>query len=413
MRFAVVVWSLLLVISVSTSPPEVRAQDNEPVPYAPAWVNTATLAQGFYVFRDSTEWEEKFVREFPSDAGPPPAPDLSDSLIVALSYGMTGCYETGGIIESVLMEDGEVMVRLTHVYGYMPMCLAENPRVYFYRIAHADVPPDAEFVFMPAEPPYDVEAQRWYPLAVGNAWHYRRIIDLQAVHMVEVVSEAVEIDGRTWFYLETKHCSTDPCPFEPSRYLSWTDDDRLLVSMSPPGEADTLHAEFETSPFRANVPSQRVPLASGDSTWLEVRKYYGTDIRLLWGYGVHYFYDIGPADWLMGAIIDGEHYDDTSLILTVLSSERPAEVIANGRIDVYPHPATAGSVIAFVPERTGEIVLELFDLLGREVMSRRASVVAGTEWQTGLDTVLPPGAYFVRVVSESGNVGQRTIIVAR
>jgi hypothetical protein len=418
MRFVAAVFSVVVVLASTFTPHEVHAQQEEVIPFTVAQVDRFPAA-GFYVFRDETEWAEKYVSLFPNNSDPPPPPDLSDSLIIAISYGMAGCTETGGELEQIVMIDDELRLILGHVYRFNLVCMAELPRWYFYRVSHADVPPEAVFTFVPAELPYDVDRERWYPLSVGNAWHFQEDHDRQLFDRVEVVEEEIDVEGETWYRIVEAFSSDTSRPGYAPRYLRWSDDAFLLTSTDPTAYVDTVHAGFLESPFLVDVPRRHVPLAAGGSRSVYVGKNAHRErfdgFVALWDCAQEIWYaqGIGPVGGLVAAIIDGEHYEDTSLIQTVLSSTRPDEQVVNGRIEVYPHPATAGSIIAFVPERTGKITFALYDLLGREVMSSRASVVAGTEWRSTLEAELPPGAYFARITSETGVVAKRSIIVAR
>jgi hypothetical protein len=423
MRIAIALCSIVWLIAISSYPSESRAQAVSSVPFVEGSVTTVPLVDGFYVFRDEAEWAEKFVREFPGNVGPPPAPDFTDSLVVAVSYGMSGCTGTGGEIESIEVIADTVRIHLDHVYQFNIVCLAELPRQYFYRIAHADVPSDAAFEFAPAELPYDVEPARWYPLAVGNAWHFQTYGDLRWANRVEVVQGSVELDGEVWYNIVRVFDDSETTSDDASRFLRWTDDAFLLTSTDPAAYVDTVHASLLESPFQVNVPRKDVQLKEGGSKriYVGINNFaeFGGHVAL-WddSFGpdeVSYVHGVGPLDGLVAAIIDGEHFEDTSLIQTVLTSPRSIDGLVAGRIDVFPHPFGSEGVIEVMPARSGDARIFVYDALGRQVLEARTQVSAGSIWRLrlGESMRMAPGLYVIRLIEEGGRSAERSFIVAR
>lgn len=399
---------------------------SEPEPEFREWHLNSVPLNGFYVYRDSTSWNDEFLSGWLF--GPKPRPDFSDSLMVVLGYGWSACSHTGGGMVAITRKGDTATISLDHIYELDPQCLAEMPRNLYFRVAKSTIPDDVHVVFEEAAPGYPLDPQRWYPLAVGNAWHYR---EWQAGYgytdRVEVVTGTVEHDDRTWHHLRTIYCSPDPCAGSVARFLNWTDDHYLLETETPPDAPgavpDTLHATSPRSLFTVNLPRDNT-LTSPEGpvyTSILMNNWNEWFYPVLWASTIgewredfaRYLYGFGPWTGDLAAIIDGERFGDTSTILMALDvggSPRTADQVA---IDVYPHPAGRSSVIAFTPGQSGVASVTIFDLRGRLVFEMDASVAAGIPWQMPLGSAgrLASGVYVVRILEPDGRSATRSMIV--
>jgi hypothetical protein len=414
---------------------EARPSDPTEVAFEEARYPSVPLPQGHHVFRDSLAWEEGFAPYWRGMFSPgveppaPPRPDFSEHLILAVSYGMTACYDTGGGVERIVRDGDTATVSLGHVYPFAFQCLAEMPRVLYYLVSKADFPEGVEIAFEPASLPYDLDPRAWYPLAVGNAWHFRTGRD--RADAVEWVEAEVPHAGETWFRLRVALCDTDPCPLPETRYLRWTEDHYLLTTEAPPGTAapDTLHPTRPRSLFAVADPYDPTLTSAGEPAHARVALWNDERFMghlVLTGavafpegrYEVSYLYGLGPSHTLerelLAAIIGGEDFEDTALIRLAVSTPSEASAPVPSAIRVYPHPATEASVLAFTPSESGSARLVVYDLLGRPVLDHREAVVAGSEWRVPLRAEgLAPGLYVVRVTEPGGGTATRSVVVAR
>ena len=383
------------------------------------------LPGGEYVFRDLASWNEAVLPHWPVayrlvdgeyELVPPPEPSFENHLIVAVSYGMSGCHAIGGNLKSAVLTGDEVVFNLAHVYGLMTRCLAEMPRVFFYAFAKDDIPDDAEITFNHAAEPYDLDPQRWYPLADGNTWHF-----IGYFEWVRTVDGSITRDDESWHRIRTIYCDEDPCPQPETQYLRWSDDHYLLEWNQSSDQVDTLHASSPRSIFTVDV--RRDTTLSRDGHKLEIgigaraEMPFGREL-VLFEYGdpdgyAYYGYGVGPVDFRVAAVIDGEHIGDTSLIARALSTESTYQLKGVSRIDVAPHPAGQESVITIRTETVGRLQLHLFDLTGRTVFESSFDATPGAEWRLPLRDAgtLASGLYLVRVTDSSGTVADRAIVV--
>ncbi|MCL2041810.1 MAG: T9SS type A sorting domain-containing protein [Bacteroidales bacterium] len=127
-----------------------------------------------------------------------------------------------------------------------------------------------------------------------------------------------------------------------------------------------------------------------------------------------------PWGWYLRICVD--HYTDYGEILAGTYCHdltRDGVVTAvdemtagNDHIMVYPNP-TGGEVRVESGELRVERV-EIFDLMGRKVLSQKAegsiSTLLNAQKQQALDiSYLPSGIYFVRIIAETGNVTKKVI----
>lgn len=385
-------------------------------------ISNIALPGGEYVFRDSTSWIDT-IRPYWQEPFPPPEPSFENAITVAISYGMTACYETGGTPTSTVFNGDEVVMSLSHVYSFMYQCAAAVPRVHYYQFSTVDLPEDVSIRFEHADEEYDLDPQRWYPLADGNAWHYA---DFRGTEWVQAVDGSVTAEDAEWHRIYTITCEEDACGQPNDRYLRWSEDHYLLQWESSGDEVDTLHVSTPRSIFTVNTRDDTTLSYGGKSLWTSVViANDGPDDYLAlvadviqgtydeWGMPVYYGYGIGPLDFFAAAVIDGKEIGDTSFISTMLSADPDIVSSVAPRIDVAPHPAGAQSVISYRAEAAGQLQLFVYDVLGRAVYQSSFEASPGAEWRIPLRNAgkLASGLYLIRVVDASGSAAERAMIV--
>lgn len=101
-----------------------------------------------------------------------------------------------------------------------------------------------------------------------------------------------------------------------------------------------------------------------------------------------------------------------TVIGPIVASEPIAET-DTARLAVYPNPVAASGAVALTLDRTQEVRVEVFDLLGRRVATlHHGTAPAGTEVRLDLDaSTLPAGVYVVRVTGETVQTARRVTVV--
>jgi hypothetical protein len=88
-----------------------------------------------------------------------------------------------------------------------------------------------------------------------------------------------------------------------------------------------------------------------------------------------------------------------------------------GAVRVHPNPAREVAILSFVLPQAGETRLEVFDPMGRRVLSRdlgfRPAGPQGAAFSTGLLHSMRPGLYLVRIVTPFYSVIGRLVRVSR
>ncbi|MFT5142157.1 MAG: CubicO group peptidase (beta-lactamase class C family), partial [Thalassolituus oleivorans] len=108
------------------------------------------------------------------------------------------------------------------------------------------------------------------------------------------------------------------------------------------------------------------------------------------------------ADYILPAVND----------LSIGIEEGPAEMIRQDdlSIDVFPNPAPGRTTIRYSVSGTGPLVVQIWDVLGREV-ARLAELRSGSNQLTIETGDLPTGTYLARVGQGSRAVSQPLVLV--
>jgi hypothetical protein len=112
---------------------------------------------GYYVFRDSARWsqttEEWWGEVFTCGENgchkvPPPQFSFTDSLIIAVSYGMVGCSQKGGGVDQIEEYIDSVKVKLKGRVGRNPACAEVRPLHHYVRVAKKYLPEEKPIGFV-------------------------------------------------------------------------------------------------------------------------------------------------------------------------------------------------------------------------------------------------------------------------
>lgn len=114
------------------------------------------------------------------------------------------------------------------------------------------------------------------------------------------------------------------------------------------------------------------------------------------------------GNWLRGwSALDAYGYFGDIAVITGIE-----EVVEGARVELFPNPTNATANLRFELIAAGEVAVEIYDVTGRMISSRGASLTAGSQ-VVSLDVAeLVAGTYVVRLVTEAGAV-TRSLAVAR
>lgn len=263
---------------------------------------------------------------------------------------------------------------------------------------------------------FDLDARRWFPLELGNYWHYsdREFTTLPSDAIMMTKSDTLVNRGK-WVQLVTVDCRGPSCPGRPGWY-HFTDDYYLLVADFPEdfARADTVLPMQPKSIFAVDVEQDTLWTSQTDDpvvVSLQINDVgnEADSTHLTLSYHANFFfngefiYKIGDAHLLIGAIVNGIRFGDTSEIERELPVEVPDALgDPDGfQIDVYPTPFTTRTNIVVSAGRLGAYEMDIYDMLGRHIYRTQKQLLPGQQWQqTWTAAGLSSGVYFVYVTRE-------------
>ncbi|MEM8485569.1 MAG: T9SS type A sorting domain-containing protein [Bacteroidota bacterium] len=230
---------------------------------------------------------------------------------------------------------------------------------------------------------HSVNPESWFPLEVGNYWHYQ--YDIGGGFLVDDIKQATKdtlIDNLSWVAIQNVEC--DPAPqFCPSHefWYRFTDDHYLTRSIKPGvAKIDTIAATYPESIFLDTITHKRdtlqYALGQGnivinvienpngnpqDSTHWQITAQNTPNELLIW----KYIYKIGEANGLIGAIVGNLVYGNVTRIdeiIRVSIDQEPAHK-PQLLLNAYPNPVSS----ALVVQTSMPGVIEVFDALGRQI----------------------------------------------
>ncbi len=285
--------------------------------------------------------------------------------------------------------------------------------------------------------PDPTEPERYYPLAVGNAWEYagscyppewcgtenRRL---------DVLRDSL-VDGERYLIMrDARYSTTDPThPTSVSTTLVRFDADLARVARANgtvwretpcPLDADSGVTLNNCDFYRSwEVVVSAGPVQIGNSTVQAVQKEYEgcyggvADIDVT---DRTYAADIGlvreftsaeggsHTDILVYARVGGQEYG-SPVVWPVAGEPLPQTPVRTEIVAAYPNPFRERVVIAYRLAVPAELTLEVFDVLGRRVHSAALGPRPAGAHEVGVDgSALAPGLYVVRLTGEGVRLAQ-------
>src|SRR5690554_1637829 len=274
----------------------------------------------------------------------------------------------------------------------------------------------------------------YYPLQLGNVWEYRihqALVDPYYVRR-EIVGDSL-IDGTRYFIQQERRISENHVVLSDTLYLLRYDEDgrriaQWIGSDQEPNErsylgACDLGASFNTTVACpeggvgavAGSPGLGDVVVKGDTMRVPATKrfgFYGSGARL-----AHGISEIGGTDLsiqkdtrLVYIRVNGQVYGE-SFVET--SAEDDAVLPTSfSRVAVYPNPAVSTLTLEYALPAPASVTVEVFDLLGRKVMSIREEALAPGDHKSVLDVSrLPAGVYLLRVSSGDNRVTRKITVI--
>lgn len=260
------------------------------------------------------------------------------------------------------------------------------------------------------------QPESWYPMELGNAWHYENFDQLRS-WVVRTERDSIVGDLR-WVHFDEIYCAGN-CEPEggPGTWYALTDDHYLLYDIDNP---DTLLATVPNAFFEVDQPEAELTMLDANEClgsdgvlrvgiWENSRS-DSTRFRLYTDSGIYcslrFTYNIGISTWngteLEGARVNGIEYGRQDVLATVLSTDRSREPSMFASTFPSPFADHLNVRVESIPP-TG-VDLTAFDALGRVVL-RRAVFAAEVRINTH---DLPAGLYVVvltgRDIAESHTV---------
>jgi len=258
----------------------------------------------------------------------------------------------------------------------------------------------------------DTSAARFFPAAIGNAWHYQD-------QPVKTITRDSIADGRRFLFFDTltvpeftidSALNVVQYPTNPyQRRLRYKLNANLMEWWTVQDEDTTIGRPAVI----ARVESTFCGYLFGVSTQMKAIGFYfdqGDTTILFWrneeylaaGFGFFLsFYDPPwvPNEELVGCIIDGRRYGT----LVGVREENPSKVPPSSRLyHCFPNPFNPSTTISYFLSQAGRVNVTVYDVLGMVV-----SNIVDDDQDVGFHSVLfqpgslSSGVYFVRLTVRS------------
>ncbi len=259
----------------------------------------------------------------------------------------------------------------------------------------------------------DTSAARFFPAAIGNAWHYQD-------QPVRILTRDSVAEGNRFLFFDTSSVpeySIDSAlhivqyPTNPSRRI-------LRYNLNAPPMQWWVVQERDTTIGRraldARVDSVFWGALFGVVTRMKAIGYYtaqriNDSVYHYWhhqeylaaGFGFFLsFYDPPwvPYEELVGCIIDGRRY---GTLVSVNDNTPPLFPLSSKLYPCFPNPFNPSTTISYSLSEHGRVSLSVYDILGRRVVALLDELQ-----DTGFHSLvfqpmnLPSGVYFVRLTAQ-------------
>lgn len=264
-----------------------------------------------------------------------------------------------------------------------------------------------------AQTPDTTEAERYFPLEVGNVWEYEGLglLNHSTDYRIEVEADTL-IGGQRYFLLTHDALDCSPCL---DRYTVRFDAETgRIVERTSEGEVAWWYADCElNAPFEDETTCGEVvggyeeTFELADGSVLEGVTYKVFDS----GFELHgYVADVGfvteailqmePGEArLRYARVDGVEYG-TPFPVSAEDDAAPESAVA---LSLYPNPTRGTTTLTLALDRPQRVTLSVYDVLGRRVLADDLGALPAGEQAHRLDVgALPSGVYILRLTGEAG-----------
>lgn len=288
--------------------------------------------------------------------------------------------------------------------------------------------------------PDTLDWRGYYPLQVGNEWHYTEtafITPIPSYYRFQITSDSLVGNSRYYIQKQEFFDAGFQLTHEARVYLRYDSVGTVVGFGSTDDDtSSTYKAWWVDLPLKSNFGDTLGHV--GDSTRV-VGRYNDVigvsgvpyDVPAVKAFGPHpgpwgvystYAYGVGmtdkevfdgPTTRLGYAVIGGRVLG--SPVVTIGREEVP-EAMRNGRPAItvtYPNPASSTTTLALYIPMTTTVQVEAYDVLGKRILTTTAHLPGPSRHTLTLDvSTLRAGIYFVRLKSE-GRVEARSLVVAR
>ncbi|MDP4116598.1 MAG: T9SS type A sorting domain-containing protein, partial [Bacteroidota bacterium] len=257
----------------------------------------------------------------------------------------------------------------------------------------------------------------YYPLEIGNFWKYSESWNSGMTYneVVEVLSDSLLSDGH--LYKTVRSTQNGPSPYPSYR---WQRIDDLGNVFEWYGNNDIPKLKYHLSACVADtfVIPNRDGFWSIDKTFLEnaptlivesqsivyAKLYYSK------GRGLFiYAYEGGIVGNLIGSIINGIHWGDTSPLGV---EDGVNKLITYSISQNYPNPFNPATTISYQLPKNGQVTIKVYDMLGREVRTLVNENKPAGNYNVSFDAgSLSSGVYIYRIVAGDYTAAKKMTLI--
>ena len=274
--------------------------------------------------------------------------------------------------------------------------------------------------------PDTLDWRRYFPLEIGNQWHYRTEYYGEVDYERWQVRGDTLLNGKHYFQLHISDFGADR-QFEQAytTFIRYDATHANVVAYGTFSDGTPSEDWFGGAPCALDAPfgarTECTGIRTGMDYWVygdydaryligadtvraAVRKSFsslGGDMVLLSDIGrVSYAVELGPVVELIYAEVGGTRYGDAVLPTPTETPLPEAEVF--GIETVYPNPFRATATLRYTLLLPSLVCIEVYNLLGRRVLAAEEHRPHGTHEFLLDGAGLPAGTYLVRLVTAEG-----------
>ncbi len=271
--------------------------------------------------------------------------------------------------------------------------------------------------------------QRWFPLELGNYWHYLSEDGFgNTTDVILATTRDTVVGMARWTEIDTAYCGVGPfCP-KPPLWYHFTTDHYLLLNTKPDlVSADTVlittpHSVFLVTAWTDTLKTRRafdpvvVELLDNPDGQPEDSTNFLLSIYADVLFEGQYIYQIGKGEGLVGALVNGREYADTGLIRNVvLTQSAPRPSFDEASVDVYPNPSHGNRTSIVVQSgETGLYQIDVYDTLGRYLFRSMQLMPTDQRWNVEIEerSSMTSGVYFIRLSRDGVPLRTQNWVVA-